>query len=86
MENQQNVTPSIQRILLEQKLAQWRNTLFAAIADAKVAVRFQDAKLPNADQMIEAAKQEAKRCEIAIETLQQMLNELPKSDEPIPAS
>ena len=83
MSEGKTVTPKIQRILLENKLAEWRNTLFVAMADAKVAARFQDAKLPNADQMIEAAKQEAKRCEIAIETLEQMLAELPKPDAPV---
>jgi hypothetical protein len=70
------VPKDIQRLLLEQKIQQWRNTLYVALVDAKVAVRFADAKLPQAEQMIEQAKQEVKRCEIAIEELTTMLAEL----------
>jgi hypothetical protein len=66
----------IKRILLEQKLEQWRNTLYAAMVDAKVASKFADAKLPQAEQMIEQAKQQVKQCEIAIEVLQVELDAL----------
>lgn len=66
-------TNEVKQILLEQKLQQWQNTLFSAMADARVASKFADAKLPQAEQMIEQAKQQVKQCEIAIETLRSEL-------------
>jgi hypothetical protein len=67
-------TNEVKRILIEQRLAQWHNTLFAAMVDAKVASKFADAKLPQAEQMIETARQQVKQCEIAIEVLQAELD------------
>jgi superfamily I DNA and RNA helicase len=69
-------TNEVKRILIEQRLAQWRNTLYAAMVDAKVAARFADAKLPQAEQLIEQAQQQVKQCEIAIEVLQAELDAL----------
>lgn len=69
-------TNDVKRILLEQKIAQWRNTLYTAMIDARVAAKFVDAKLPQAEQMLEQAKQQVRQCEIAIEILQAELDAL----------
>ena len=63
-------------LLLEERLRLWRNTLFAQETDAKLAQKFVELKLANGEQMLEAAKAEMKRCIIAIESLQAMIDEI----------
>ena len=63
-------------LLLEERLRLWRNTLFAHETDAKLAQKFVELNLANGEQMLEAAKAEMKRCIVAIEALQAMLDEI----------
>ena len=67
-------TLEVKKQIIEARLVLWRNTLYAAMADAKVAQNFIDAKIPSGETMLSQAKDEAKRCEVAITAYQQMLD------------
>lgn len=64
------VPNDIKRVLLQQKLGQWRNTLYVAMTDAKVAQKFTEAGIADGKVMMEQAKNQTKQCEIAIELLE----------------
>ena len=66
----QDITPDIQRDIIARRIALWRNTLFEATIDLRVANRFQD------EELINIAKANITRAEHMIAGYQQELDAL----------
>ena len=71
-----NIPVDVKKILIEQKISAWRNTLYANELDAKTAQIFVDGKMSGGNEMLEAAKNEMKKCLAAIDALEKELKGL----------
>jgi hypothetical protein len=71
-----DVSTEVKRELINGRLQLWRNTLYAAMLDAKVAQKLVDAKLERGETAFKQAKDQVKECEVAIEELERELSEL----------
>ena len=66
IEQKDEIAPEIQLAIIEQKLAQWRNTAFDAELDVKIA------KILDDEAMKERAANNLKRCLQAVAMLEEM--------------
>lgn len=65
-----NLPVEVQRTLIQQKLTMWRNTVYDAQLDAKIAKALED------ERGEQQARQRIKSALKAVELLEQMMNEL----------
>lgn len=64
----------VEKQILAEKLQVWRNTMFSLETDAKIANRLISAGVESGKQMMENVTAEMKRCQIAIETIMEIMD------------